>query len=178
LEEVYLGKFISGKGEIVYEAYIAKDTVSQFIAFQNYSGGSLGYSRYKRINKISNRIVDFYLGTNSELAFLRENAKPLFNDGYNLSRSKFDFRIFASATALWKCSERFYIETRWTPHLGQSFIIENRNGDGVFDPNYGGKTSVYFFTHPIILDPSFQIGIRYVTKVDKPKKVKKMLKTK
>ncbi len=172
-EELYLGKFFAEKGNIIYTAYIAKDTINQFLANRNYFGGSLGYSRYNKIKKISNRIVDFYVGTNTELAFLKENAKPSSNKGYNLSRTKFDFRIFASATALWKCSERFYIETRWRPHLAQSFIIEHSKGDGVFDPNYGGKTNSYFFTHPRILDPSFQLGIRYVTKVDKPKKVKK-----
>jgi hypothetical protein len=172
-EELYLGKFFSRKGKIVYSSYIAKDTIGEFDANRNYFGASLGYSRYNKIKKISNRIVDCYVGTNTELAFLKENAKPLSSNGYNLSRTKFDFRIFASATALWKCSERFYIETRWTPHLSQSFILEYKKGDSPLDPTYGGKTSAFFFTQPFLFDPAFQVGIRYVTKVVKPKKKRK-----
>jgi hypothetical protein len=81
-------------------------------------------------------------------------------------------RIYPSITGLWKWSERFSLETRITPNIGRGFGWEKNYVGGRNDPHYGSETYRYP-TNQWSPFANFHLGIKYSSKVIKPKRKRK-----
>ncbi len=170
LQEFYVGKLYS-EAKMTQHVYYA-DKPKQLATRHYYKGGSIGYNHYRRCNRLSNRYIDIYTGFNFELSYVSNKLYSPDTLQYTIKNTNMIGRIYPSAIALWKWSERLSLEARITPHIARGTMLQSNYVAGSADPNYGRKTTIY----PYGIFSSFlnyNLGLRYSLKVIKPKRVSK-----
>jgi hypothetical protein len=173
LQEFYFSNFTLAKensqennafienGVIKYQYYPIQERYLRFI---------LGYAYYKKVEKMSKGVFNFYYGTRLEYAINDYKKTPTTAVGYQQSNQHHGLRLSFATTMLWNVSKKWQIETKLTPitflsvsrdfEKNTSYPSDFPKHSGVWENNNSSSLNLF---------PVLQLGVKYHIKTVKTK---------
>lgn len=170
LQEFYLSNFTFAKDNSLGYSYYKNNEALEIRYHpiqKHYFRFILGYASYKKVEKLSKGIFNFYYGTRLEYAFNDYKETPTTAIGYEQQYKHHGLRLSFATTMLWNVSKKWQIETKITPLTFLAVSTDwEKSESPVFNNSNDGRW-IFNNSSSLNLMPVIQLGVKYHLKTIK-----------